>query len=221
MLQVVVAGSLALSMLGAPLVSDPPAAPPSGQVTVKLVTINGSGCPAGSAVVAVSPDKTAFTVTYSKYLAQVGPKLATTDGRKNCQLAVQVMVPNGFTYAIASADYRGYAYLEKGATAKQQANYYFQGNSPTTYATHSFNGPMDDLFQTHDETELASMSYMPCGEMRYLNINTSLQASGGTSDTSKLTSYVTMDSADVGIATKYNFSWRKCPTTSPSTSRTR
>ncbi|CAM5378677.1 hypothetical protein SALBM311S_06184 [Streptomyces alboniger] len=34
--------------------------------------MNGSGCPQGTAAVAVSEDNTAFTVTYSDYLAQAG-----------------------------------------------------------------------------------------------------------------------------------------------------
>lgn len=216
MLQFVVAGSLALSMLGAPLVSDPPVPPPSGQIVIDLVTVNGSGCPKDSVAIAVSPDNTAFTVTYSKYTSQVGPKIAATDARKNCQLAVQVHVPNGFTYAIASADYRGYAYLEKGASAREQANYYFQGLSPTTYASHTFNGPMDDNWQTTDTTELASLSFAPCGEKRYLNINTELRVNGGSSDTTKTTSYISMDSTDLNISTKYHFTWQKCPLPSKS-----
>src|SRR5690606_10032907 len=90
--------------------------PPPGQVTVDLVTVNGSGCPAGTTAVAVSPDNTAFTVTYSDYLAQVGLGARPIDARKNCQLSVVVHVPQGLTYAVAQADYRGYAYLEPGAS---------------------------------------------------------------------------------------------------------
>ena len=52
-----------------------------------------------------------------------------TDFRKNCQLNLRVNVPQGFTYGIAQADYRGFAHLERGAYAIQKANYYFQGMS--------------------------------------------------------------------------------------------
>src|SRR3712207_4673909 len=83
--------------------------PPPGRITVNVVTVNGSGCPWGTAAVAVSPDNTAFTVTYSNYMAKVGPGSTTTDWRKNCQINLRVNVPQGFTYAIAQADYRGFA----------------------------------------------------------------------------------------------------------------
>ncbi|MCA6096351.1 DUF4360 domain-containing protein, partial [Streptomyces sp. SCA3-4] len=89
---------------------------PPGRVVIDVVAVNGSGCPAGTAAVAVASDNTAFTVSYSDYLAQVGVGAKPTDFRKNCQLGLNVHVPQGFTYAIARADYRGFAHLERGAT---------------------------------------------------------------------------------------------------------
>jgi hypothetical protein len=213
MLNLLVAGSMAMSMLGgAPIVIEPDPPSPNERIVIEVITVNGSGCPAGTAAVAVAPDNTAFTVTYSDYLAQVGVGAKPTDFRKNCQLALQVHVPNGFTYAILQADYRGYAYLEKGASATQRANYYFQGNSPTVYKSHPFSGPLDDNWQTTDTTEVASLVWAPCGELRYLNINTELRVSGGTSDTKTTTSFMSMDSTDGSINTTYHFAWRQCPT---------
>src|SRR5688572_12725799 len=85
--------------------------PPPDKIVIKVATVNGSGCPRGTAAVAVSPDNTAFTVTYSDYLAQVGGGAPSNAFRKNCQLNLIVHVPGGFTYAIASVDYRGFASL--------------------------------------------------------------------------------------------------------------
>jgi hypothetical protein len=212
MISVLAIGSLVASMLGGPIVipTDPPAEPPDAQIVIDVITINGSGCPAGTAAVAVAPDNTAFTVTYSDYLAQVGVGARPTDARKNCQLALQVHVPEGFTYAILQADYRGYAYLASGATAVSRANYYFQGSSPTTYQNHPFSGPLDDSWQTTDISELTSVSYAPCGEMRFLNINTELRVNVGTSNPATTTSFMAMDSTDGGINTIYHFAWKKC-----------
>ncbi|MBY8883912.1 DUF4360 domain-containing protein [Streptomyces sp. PTM05] len=183
--------------------------PPS--FTVGLVSVNGSGCPAGTAAVAVSPDDTAFTVSYSSYLAQTGGGAAPTDFRKNCQLDVRVNAPQGLTYAIAEADYRGYAYLASGASAQERANYYFQGESQTSSATHSFSGPMDDDWQASDVTGIASLVYAPCGETRNLNINTQLNVTAGSSDPSS-TSFMTMDSTDGSLTTIYHLDWATCPT---------
>lgn len=185
--------------------------PPPDKIVIEIATVNGSGCPAGTAAVAVSPDNTAFTVTYSDYLAQVGVGAKPTDFRKNCQLNLVVHVPQGFTYAIASADYRGYAHLESGAKGTQKASYYFQGSSVTTPSSHSFNGSYSDNWQATDRVDLASLVWAPCGELRNFNINTELRVNAGSSDPAKTTSFMTMDSTDGDINTIYHLAWKECP----------
>jgi hypothetical protein len=216
MFHVFAVGSMLASLLASPMLgSAPPSSvitdPPPDRIVIDVVTVNGSGCPAGTAAVAVSPDNTAFTVTYSEYLAQVGVGAVPTDFRKNCQLNLVVHTPQGFTYAIAQADYRGFASLAAGATAVQRASYYFQGSSQTTYKNHSFSGLMSDNWLTTDVTDIASLVYAPCGELRNFNINTELRVNAGTSDPAKTTSFISMDSTDGALSTTYHFSWKRCP----------
>jgi len=190
---------------------DDPVPPPDDHIVIDIVTVNGSGCPPGSAAVAVAPDNTAFTVTYSSYLAQVGVGSKPTDFRKNCQLNVLVHVPQGFTYGIARADYRGFASLAAGATAMQRSSYYFQGQPNTDIRTHNFRGAYEDNWQTSDETDVSSIEMHPCGAMRTLNINTELRVSAGTSNPATTTSFLAMDSTDGSINTVYQFHWKHCP----------
>ncbi|MGW1379827.1 DUF4360 domain-containing protein [Streptomyces sp. NPDC002446] len=184
--------------------------PPTGKITITVATVNGSGCRPGSAAVAIAPDNTAFTVTYSEYLAQAGGSSKPTDSRKNCQIALNVHVPQGFTYAIARADYRGYASLAPGARGLEQANYYFQGQPETARKSHTFTGPYDNNWQTSDETAIDALVYAPCGEERYFNINTELRVDGKGADP-RATSFMAMDSTDGSINTKYHFAWKECP----------
>ena len=188
-----------------------PQNPPPDKIIIDVATVNGTGCPPGSAAVSVAPDNTAFTVTYSQYTAQVGVGSKPTDFRKNCQIALRVHVPQGFTYGIASADYRGFAHLEAGARGLERANYYFQGDSPTSDVSHPLTGFYDDDWQFSDSTDIGAVVYEPCGEERNLNINTELRAYAGTSDPAKTTSFVTMDSTDGGVRTVYHFDWKTCP----------
>jgi hypothetical protein len=188
-----------------------PSVPPPDRIIIDVVTVNGSGCPAGTAAVAVSPDNEAFTVTYSAYMAQIGVGASPTDFRKNCQLNLRVHVPQGFTYAIAQADYRGFASLAPGANAVQRANYYFQGHSQTVMKSHTLTGAFEDSWQFTDTTDVAQLVYLPCGENRNFNINTDLRVNKGTSNTSTTTSFMAMDSTDGSIKTTYHFSWLPCP----------
>jgi hypothetical protein len=183
---------------------------PSDQMAIAVLTVNGSGCEEGTAAVAVSEDNQAFTVTYSDYIAMVGVGAGSTDFRKNCQLNLAVQVPQGFTYAVASVDYRGYASLAAGATGMEKASYYFQGSPDTAEFTHDFTGPMDDNWTVSDVTDLESLVWAPCGEIRNFNINTELRVNTGTSDPTKTTSLMTMDSADGEIETTYHVAWREC-----------
>jgi hypothetical protein len=182
--------------------------PPPDKIVIKVATVNGSGCPAGTAAVAVSGDNTAFTVTYSDYLAQVGGNSDPTAFRKNCQLNLLVHVPAGFTYAIASVDYRGFAALERGASGIQRASYYFQGSSSTAFRTHTYNGPLNDNWQATDSTDWAQLVWAPCGVQRNFNINTELRVNKGTSTG---TSFMAMDSTDGDINTVYHMAWQPCP----------
>ncbi|MDN0194436.1 DUF4360 domain-containing protein [Streptomyces sp. S.PNR 29] len=184
--------------------------PPPDKIVIKVATVNGSGCPQGTAAVAVSEDNTAFTVTYSDYLAQAGGNSDPTAARRNCQLSLIVHVPQGFTYAIASADYRGYASLQNGASGVQRASYYFQGSPSTAARSHPFNGPYNDNWQATDTTDWAQLVYAPCGVQRNFNINTELRVSAGTSAADKV-SFMTMDSTDGDISTVYHMAWKECP----------
>ncbi|MFI6996640.1 DUF4360 domain-containing protein [Nocardia sp. NPDC050175] len=199
-----ISGSLAS---GAP---TPDGAVPPDKVVIDVVTVNGSGCPQGTAAVEVLPDNTAFTVTTRRYTARVGVGARPHDFRKNCQLNLKVNVPQGFTYGIAQADYRGFAHLEQGATALEAARYYFQGDSSTDFAYHNFKGPLNDVWQTTDKPDIGSIVYLPCGEDRNFNINTELRVYAGTSDPEETSSFITMDSPDGSVNTTYQFAWKKC-----------
>ncbi len=184
--------------------------PFSDKMSIDVVSANGSGCPWGTAAVTVSPDSKAFTVAYSEFTAQVGVGAKPTDFRKNCQLGLNVHVPQGYTYAIASTDYRGFAHLERGASASQTAHYYFQGEPQTSRVRHNFTGPVEGNWQRTDHIGISSLSFLPCGEQRYLNVNTELRVNAGWSNKKKTTSFLTMDSTDGNLDTVYHVAWKKC-----------
>lgn len=211
MIQAMATVCVALSMVSPPAVvpkaadeTEPPEA-----VTVDIVTVNGTGCPRDATAIAVSEDNTAFTVTYSQYRAQVGKRTRPADRRRNCQIAAKVFMPNGYTYAIVRADYRGYAELAAGAVAWEQANYYFQGQSLTAQRRHSIVGPYADDWYASDVADMRDRVWAPCGAKRLLNINTSLRVDPGTSGRSQ-TSYIDMESTDVDFSTIYHLAWKKC-----------
>jgi hypothetical protein len=184
-------------------------APPADRIVLDVQSVNGSGCPPGTAGIAVLSDNTGFRVTYREFLARAGGSVDPTDFRKNCQLSLLVHVPQGFTFAIASAEYRGRARLESGASALQRTNYYFQGSPSNHYVDHSFAGPLSALWETRDVTPVAELVYAPCGEYRGLNVNTELRVDEGSQNANK-TSSMSMRSSEGNVDTIYNFHWKHC-----------
>lgn len=155
-----------------------------GPLAVNVVTVNGSGCPGGSASVSVSADGRSFRVTFGGYSARTGSGADPTDFRQNCQFNFQVQAPDGYTYAVSQADYSGFARLDSGVTGVQGASYYFQGESPTIRTTHEFTGPFNDSWQATDRFDSASLLFAPCGAERNLNVNTELRVEPETASTS-------------------------------------
>jgi hypothetical protein len=189
--------------------ADLGASPPDEVITAEVVTVNGSGCKPGTAKV-VAPDKTSFRIQYRNYTAKVGPDVNSTYFRRNCQIVVRVHIPQGFTFAIARAEYRGYAWLQAGATAQQNALYYWQGDSDTARsAEKSFAGPMTSTWNNIDVTPVVELVYARCGETRDLNIDTDLRVYAGSSNPN-LSSAISMNSASGDIDTIYHVDWKKC-----------
>jgi hypothetical protein len=181
---------------------------PPDRIVIDVVTVNGSGCPAGTAYVSVSPDNTHFRVIYRDFIARAGAGADPIDFRKNCQLNLQIHIPQGFTYAIGRADYRGFALLRRGATGLHRTAYYFQGSSDTVYKDHSFDGPFRDQWRSTDVTEIAELVFAPCGRDVNLNINTELRVHAGAVD--GRSSFMAMNVTDGSIHTLYHFHWRQC-----------
>lgn len=209
MLNVAAVGVLALSMLIAPASNESSAASaaPSEKVTVDVQTVNGSGCRAGTATVTASADNTSFVVTYDDFLVQAGGNANAADSRKNCQINARVHVPQGYTYAIAQADYSGFAGLDSGASGVQVAHYYFTGMSDTAEASHSFSGPRYGLWRTSDKADAEALVYAPCGVDSLFNINTELRVNAGASDGSSI---MTMDSTRGSVRTVFQLTWAQC-----------
>src|SRR3954463_6425527 len=99
------AAALAILFSGTASADESDSTPPADAVPVDVVTVNGSGCPAGTAHVTMSPDNTSFEVNYDQFAALSGGNARPIDARKNCQLNLRIDAPAGYSYAVADAEY--------------------------------------------------------------------------------------------------------------------
>lgn len=179
---------------------------PSG-VYIRKIAYGGNGCPQGSVSEIMSPDATAFTLLMDEYIAELGPDVPRRDNRKSCQLAIDIVVPPGWSYSIATFDYRGYANLDRGVQGMQVASYYFQGQGGTGTFSSVVNGAYNDSYQFRDTIGLNAVAWSPCGAARALNVKTEvrLQARNAMARGS-----MTVDSVDGQVAQVYGLQWRRC-----------
>ncbi|MFI5492200.1 DUF4360 domain-containing protein [Actinoplanes sp. NPDC051859] len=202
--------SLAVLLLSTSLLTPQPASavrPAGDLVTIEKIKVKGSGCRDNTVAVALSPDKTAFTVLYSAYLAQAGAGARNKEQRRACNLTIRLNVPATMQYAVTAVDYRGFAHLEPGATAALSARYQFQDSGAPTSTVHSFASGLDDSWQV---TDLAGSgaAFSGCGRGRKVDIDTELRVTTDRADAP--TSFITMDSTDSAFASTYRLTYRTC-----------
>ncbi|KAF2748499.1 hypothetical protein M011DRAFT_476503 [Sporormia fimetaria CBS 119925] len=181
--------------------------PPAGQVTIRGVSYGGTGCPQGTLSSYISNDRTIVTIIYDAYIASIGPGIAITESRKNCQLSVDIQYPGGFQYSILSADYRGYASLQKGVSGTLKSNYYFSGMQEQSSTEYNFVGPLTGDYLKSDKADSTSIVWSPCGADGNLNINSQVRLS---STDSKATGLLTTDSTDLKFSQVVYVQWQKC-----------
>lgn len=180
--------------------------PDPNTVSIKSIAYAGSGCPAGTVSESLAPDAKAFTLLFDSYVAEAGRGIPLRESRKNCQLAVDLRFPQGWSFTIVDVDYRGYASIDRGATGMQKTNYYFQGQRMGPSLQTTLRGPFNDDYHIRDTLGVDAVVYSPCGLTRALNLNTQVrvQARGSSQ------AFMTIDSIDGELTHIYGIKWRRC-----------
>jgi hypothetical protein len=175
---------------------------------VQAINYAGTGCPAGSVAQSVSPDAHQFTLLFDSFVASAGPGVAITESRKNCQVNVQLHVPQGWSYSITTVDYRGYVSLDPYVTGVQQSTYYFAGYLNQATASTTFTGQLDQDYLNRDTLAMQNLVWSPCGAQRNLNINTSVRVNNRFNPGGQ--GLLTVDSLDGQVAQIYHLQWQQC-----------
>ncbi len=194
--------------------------PDLNQIYIKSINAIGSGCSDASTYsINLSPDRRAFTLAFSEFVAEIGPGLPLSEARKNCSITLTLNIPAGFQYSIGSFNYRGFMDLGDKVRADHTTEYFFQGTGETGRFQATATGPLTKDFVYTDKVGLSSVyipdTWSPCNVDRALTINPSIRLtklSGAAADVQGL---ITNDTVDGELTQLFGLVYRKCGQTPP------
>jgi len=165
----------------------------------------GTGCPAGSASVALSPDSKAISILFDQYVVEAGG--AKSFDRKNCNIAIPVHVPQGYSVSVMAIDYRGFVGLPAGARASLNVNYFLAGQGRGINTNKSFFGSTSSNYVKSDKLGIEAIVWSGCGADTILRANTSMLVQ---SNQRREQAMATVDSADIEAGLVYHIQWKQC-----------
>ncbi len=166
----------------------------------------GTGCPAGSASVTLSPDETAVSILFDSYVAEAGYTTNRSVDRKSCNITIPVQVPQGYSVSVFQVDYRGFNAVPSGASTRFDAEYFWAGSRGPRLSK-TFLGPVNDNYTLTDELIATTLVWAPCGASVNLRVNTSMMARTNNRFDQTMG---TVDSADISSGLIYHLRWKRC-----------
>lgn len=184
-----------------------------GQViTMGQPTFNGSGCSSQTARATLSPNGQQISILFDSFIAEAGTNLFSSEvDQKNCDMNIPIRVPNGYSIALFSIDYRGYADLPGNSRLRFSAEYSIAGKSSRRYSK-EFLGPLADNYYFKNEIQSEMNVWSQCGAETLLRTQSNILVE------SRLNAghaYASIDSIDVQSGIVFNIQYRKCNSNNP------
>lgn len=167
----------------------------------------GTGCPAGSASVSLSPEEDTLSILFDSFSASAGNVTGKRVDRKSCNLSIPVRIPQGYSVSVIQVDYRGFNFIPAyGAYTRLNTEYFWAGIRGPMFSK-LFTGPQNRDFTTTNGIIAESLVWTPCGASVNLRVNTSVMAQ---SNSRMDQTEIMVDSADISSGLIYHLQWRRC-----------
>ena len=136
-------------------------------IRVESLMYEGSGCPAGSAAMNISPDGAAFTLLFDSFNLEIEPGPPKKQRTRECAVGALLRAPLGWSWAIVGVDFRGYVSLQSGVSATVESSFRFNRQraderQAPPLETHLV-GPIDRDCTLHADTPPLQIDWSKCG----------------------------------------------------------
>lgn len=171
-----------------------PAAAWSQSYQLGEATYSGSGCPAGTAAIVLSPDASEISVLFDQF--NLKQDATENRGLATCDIQVPMTVTPGYLVETTYVDYRGFANIPN----RNGVTLYTTGFANTNRASARFSaqslvmGPIQDEVFLRQRVPQTMPGNRKCPQSHSLRLNIRAQMGGGRMYGGEFT----LDSADVG-----------------------
>ena len=202
---------LSLALFGLLGTAGSAAAQPFPPVRIVDAEYAGSGCPQGTARVALHSDT--LSIFPEQYLAVTAPGRPTV--RKSCNVAVVLRVPPGYSIALFATTYRGFAEIPQGGMGRLHGEFFWAGQTGPRH-THYFPPGTSGNWTVIEPA--GAKRWSRCGGDVIARANTNVVARKE-APFSPFEAQVQVDTVDIYAGVEYQFVARPCRPGLPADSR--
>jgi hypothetical protein len=186
---------------------------PEGASIVQVNTA-GSGCDQADVSVVLSPDLADLSLFFDNYVAEIGDGSANPSLlqlKKQCQIQVQLSIPDGWQMAFHGVDYRGFVTLSNQGLAYQRLSIIQEGAPIVSMNQANLSGPISQDFTMHDEVRPERITWSPClGGLTNVTLVSEIGVSLNPRSSDRSLSQISLDSADTSFKQSLSVEWRQC-----------
>lgn len=166
----------------------------------------GTGCPAGSASVSLSPDQDEISILFDQFVAEAGGETRRSVDRKACELSVPLHIPQGYSATVIQTDFRGFNLVSRGGMNRLNTEYFWAGSRGPSYSN-MYRGPQNEDYFATNGVVASGVVWTPCGMSTNLRIRATIMTQ---TNRQMEQSMMTVDSADITGGLIYHVQWRRC-----------
>lgn len=180
------------------------------EISIKNLQYAGTGCPQNSVSTDLSEDGEAMTLIFSAYQVEKGTASKPLE-RKNCNIRLAMNTPAGWSFALLSLIFRGYADIDKSATGVQNVNYSLGAGSPKIkLGKMKIDGEFKNDYERADTLPISTIQWSPCrNRSQVLELDTAI-AIASNAGSPEAGGYMTVDSLDGELSQQYELLWKRC-----------
>lgn len=184
------------------------------QISIRGVTLEGTGCGPATAQAIITPDGQTLSVLFDNYSAEIGqgsvnPQLRVN--KRDCKIHIDVSVPFGTQYSIQQMNYRGFAALPASAFGYHRFTQILTGQSVPSLREAQLKGPTANNYEVIVNQKPGRAPWSQCNNsMQRIDLLSELMVSYLPNSRDTAMAQISLDSADMATSSQFKLIWRSC-----------